>query len=189
LSAQDASGSSGIARVRLFQVGRGVAPTPQFREYLEACNRKQPGRRSSALTKLVRIPPNREKNLAGEVVGARGIANEAQDEAIDARLVAREQGLHGEPIAGCDPRDQRRVCHVASRARRRREAGTGGSLVNSGNFATIHVDLPSCRIAKLLTLGWQPAGLAQCSAFLAWHKHRRIGAPQSIAPGSCGIRL
>jgi hypothetical protein len=31
---------SGIARVRLFQVGRGVAPAPQFAERLEAGNRK-----------------------------------------------------------------------------------------------------------------------------------------------------
>jgi hypothetical protein len=47
----------------------------------------------------MRTPPNREKNLAGEVVRARGIADEAQDEAIDARLVAREQSVHGEPVA------------------------------------------------------------------------------------------
>jgi hypothetical protein len=124
----------------LFQVGRGVAPTPQFGECLEACNRKQPGRRSSAPPKLVRIPPNREKNLAGEVVGARGIADETQDEAIDARLVAGEQGVHGEPVAGCNPRDQRGVRHVTWRARRRGEASTSGGSVNSGHFA-IHIDL------------------------------------------------
>jgi hypothetical protein len=33
---------SGIARVRLFQVGRGVAPAPQLVERLEARNRQQP---------------------------------------------------------------------------------------------------------------------------------------------------
>jgi Cobalamin synthesis protein cobW C-terminal domain len=112
---------SGIARVHFFWGRRGVAPAPQFLERLEARNRKQPGRRSGAPLKLVRMPPNREKNLAGEVVGARRIADEAQDEAIDARLVAREQDVHREPVAGCDPRDQRGVRHVRSRARRRRD--------------------------------------------------------------------
>jgi hypothetical protein len=100
---------SGITRVRLFQVGRGVEPAPQFVERLEARNRKQPGRRSRAPPKLVRMPPNREKDLAGEVVGARRIADEAQDEAIDTRLVAREQRVHGEPVAGCDLGNQRGV--------------------------------------------------------------------------------
>src|SRR6476660_6095807 len=60
---------SGIVCVRLFQVGRGVAPAPQLVERLEARNRKQPGRRSRTPPKLVRTSPDREKDLAGEVVG------------------------------------------------------------------------------------------------------------------------
>src|SRR5215470_20432452 len=95
------------------------------------------------------MPPNREKNLASEIVGARRIADETQDEAVDARLVAREQGVHREPVAGCDPRDQRGVWHVAARAPRRHEASTGGSPVNSGRFRMVHVDLPLVRIAEI----------------------------------------
>jgi hypothetical protein len=158
---------SGIARVYFFRVERGIAPAPQFLERLEAGNGKQPGRRSGAAPKFVCTPPNREKNLAGEVVAARRIAKEAQDEPIDARLVAREEGVHGEPIAGCDPRYQRGVRHVTSRARQRREAGTADSPVNSGRFATVHIDLPLKNTSK----------------------HRRIGAAQSIAPKSCGIHF
>jgi hypothetical protein len=140
---------SGIGRVRFYWLGRDVAPAPQFRERLEARNRKQPGRRSRVPPKLGRIPPNREKNLTGEVVGARPIADEAQDEAIDTNLVAREQGVHGEPVAGCDPRNQGGIRHVTSRARRRREVRTGGSPVNSGRFAIIHVNFPFVRIAEI----------------------------------------
>jgi len=101
-----------------------------------------------ASTKLVRMAPNREKNLAGEVVGARRIAHEAQDEAIDAGLVAGEQGVHGEPVARCDPHDQRAIRHVTSRTPHRREGGIGGSSVNSGRFAMVHIDLPFVRIAE-----------------------------------------
>jgi hypothetical protein len=95
------------------------------------------------------MPPNREKDLAGEVVGARRIADEAQDETIDAGLVAREQRVHGEPVAGCDPGNQRGVRHVTSRARQRCQAGKGGSHLNSGRFGMVHVDLPLVRIAEI----------------------------------------
>jgi hypothetical protein len=63
--------------------------------------------------------------------------------------VAREQRVHGEPVAGCDPGNQRGVRHVTSRARQRRQAGTGGSDVNRGRFGMVHVDLPLVRIAEI----------------------------------------
>jgi hypothetical protein len=122
----------------LFWIRRAVAPTPQFLQRLEARNRNQPCRRSGTPAKLVCMLPNREKNLAGDVVGARSVADEPQDEAIDARLVAREKGVHGEPVASCDPRNQRGVHHVTSRTRQWREPGKGGSPVNRGRFATVH---------------------------------------------------
>jgi hypothetical protein len=93
------------------------------------------------------MPPNREKNFAGKVVAARRIVNEAQDEPINARLVAREEGVHGKLIAGCDPRYQRVVRHITSRPRRR-EAATAGSPISAGRFAGVHVDLSFVRIRR-----------------------------------------
>jgi hypothetical protein len=144
---------SGIVRIYFFGVGRGGAPAPQFLERLEAGNRKQPGRSSGVAPKLVCTPPNREKNLTSEIVAARRIADEAQDEPIDARLVAREEGVHGGLVAGCDPGYQSRVRHVTSRARQRGEAGTAHRPVNSGRFANVHIDLPLKTRASIVELG------------------------------------
>jgi hypothetical protein len=57
--------------------------------------------------------------------------------------------VHGEPVARCDPGNQRGIRHVTSCARARREAGTGGSPVNSGRFGMVHIDLPLVRIAEI----------------------------------------
>jgi len=50
--------------------------------------------------------PGVDENLADHVLGQRAVAHDAEREAIDAQLVPREQGSHGELVASGDLLDE-----------------------------------------------------------------------------------
>ena len=90
------------------------------------------------------------KHFAGEVVGGLRIADEAQDEAIDARHLIREQGVHGEPIADFDQVNKRGISPCHDRALGLgAECGHRRSPINIGRFGIVHIDLALVRIAEI----------------------------------------
>jgi hypothetical protein len=52
------------------------------------------------------LPPDIQEHFADEVFGGGSVADEPQNESVDAHMVPREQHLHRKPIATGDPSDQ-----------------------------------------------------------------------------------
>ena len=92
---------------------------PQLCEGLVACNRKEPGGEARARREALGLLPDAQECLAGHVLGEGFIADETQHEAIDPGMVAREQGLHGKPVAGRNLGDERLVGILTLRLSRR----------------------------------------------------------------------
>ena len=56
------------------------------------------------------LPPDIQKNVADDVLRHRLVSHQPQNEAVDAQLMSRKQGPHGELIALSDPPHQHHIC-------------------------------------------------------------------------------
>src|SRR5262249_51211256 len=72
-------------------------------------DRQEPGRECRARLEAVSLSPHAQEHVAGQILRGRGIADQPQYEAIDPGVVAREQDLHRQAVAGGDLADQRLV--------------------------------------------------------------------------------
>ena len=79
---------------------------PQRRQSLEPRDCQQPGRNRGPRFEPTSLTPHVKKNFADQVLGLRFIAHETQREPVNPHVVAREQHLHCEPVAGRNPSDK-----------------------------------------------------------------------------------
>jgi hypothetical protein len=95
-------GSSGcLLFVELFR-----RPAPQYRQRLVAGNRQKPRGNLGSGLELGSLTPNVQEHLANEILGSRLVGDEAQQEPVDAHVVASEQNPHGMPVADGNRLDQ-----------------------------------------------------------------------------------
>src|SRR5262249_41633990 len=72
-------------------VGRLLPAGPERLERLVACDREHPSRDLRFALETAGSAPDLEKDLAHDILAQRGIPGDAQDEAVDARAMPREQ--------------------------------------------------------------------------------------------------
>ncbi len=86
-----------------------LGPASQHRERLEARDAQQPGRDCGASLEFSGLTPDVEEHVADQVLRRCLVAYQPQYKPVDRDMVAREQHLHGEPVAVGDPSDQNLV--------------------------------------------------------------------------------
>ena len=92
-----------------------VLALAQRGQRLEAGDRQQPGRDLRAAFELAGGAPHVQEHLADEVFGHRGVAHHAQDEAVDADVVAGIEHVHRGAVALGDALQQHLVrCRAGS---------------------------------------------------------------------------